>query len=149
MEEDSGDPIDLRENSIFELWGTPKTTAFKNVLSHYKNTVLFHGHSHMKFEYQALDINANYTERNGFKSVNTSSVGKPRNINVTAGTTPDDNEGSQGYIVDVYKDCIVLNGINLITNKPIPLGTYKISTLLHNIEANTFVDSTGIINTNK
>ena len=149
IEEDSGDPLDLRENSIFDSWGATKTNVFKNLLKHYKNTVLFHGHSHMKFEHQVLDKNANYTERNGFRSVNASSVGKPRDINTAAGTTPDDNEGSQGYIVDVYNSCIVLNGIDLITGKPIPVGTYKIDTALQAVEANTFIDNTGVIITNK
>jgi predicted phosphodiesterase len=150
MEEDSGDPLDLRENSIFEMWGTAKTTIFKNILKHYKNTILFHGHSHMKFEHQAVDINANYTERNGFKSVNASSAGKPRNIDTTStNTTPDDNDGSQGYIVDVYDNFVILNGINLITHEPVPLGTYKIDTTIKQIDANTFVDTTGTIDTNK
>jgi hypothetical protein len=40
----------------------------------------------------------------------------------------DDRTASQGYIVDVYDDCIVLNGWDFIENKPIPLGTYKIET---------------------
>ena len=52
---------------------------------------------------------------------------------------------SQGYIVDVYKDCIVLNGMDLVNNKPVPLGTFKIDTTLQTIEANTFTDSTGFI----
>ena len=149
IEEDSGDPLDLRENSIFEAWGDTRTTVFKDILKHYKNTVLFHGHSHMKFEHQAVDVNANYTERNGFKSINVSSVGKPRNIESATGTTPDDNDASQGYIVDVYDNFIILNGLDLINSKPIPLGTYKINTVLQNVEAGTFVDTTGTINTNK
>jgi hypothetical protein len=37
---------------------------------------------------------------------------------------------SQGYIVDVYDDCIVLNGLDLINNKYVPLGVYKIDTRL-------------------
>ena len=147
IEEDSGDPLGLRENSIFDGWGVKKTTSFKNIMRHYKNALLFHGHSHMKFEYQTLDVNANYTERNGFKSIHVSSISKPRNIIEATGETPDDNEASQGYIVDVYDNYIILNGINLITNTPIPLGTYKIDTTLQTIEAGTFIDTTGIINT--
>ena len=56
---------------------------------------------------------------------------------------------SQGYIVDVYNNFITLNGTDLVNNKLIPLGIYKIDTNLVEIEANTFVDDTGIINTNK
>lgn len=38
------------------------------------------------------------------------------------------NDESQGYIVDVYENCIILNGMDLINKIPIPLGTYKIVT---------------------
>jgi hypothetical protein len=149
IEEDSGDPLDLRENSIFEAWGDTRTAVFKNLMKHYKNALLFHGHSHMKFEYQSFDMNANYTERNGFKSIHVSSVGKPRNIIEATGETPDDNDASQGYIVEVYDSCIILNGTDLITGTPIPLGTYKIDTTLREIAENTFSDSTNTIKTTK
>lgn len=125
IEEDSGDPLDLRENSVFDEWGTTKTNAFISIMQQYDNAVLFHGHSHTKYECQELDINANYTERNGFKSVHIPSVGKPRYIE--GNTTPEDNNGSQGYIVDVYDDCIVLNGMDLINKTVVPIGTYKIN----------------------
>lgn len=129
IEEDSGDAVvDYRENSVFDDWGVTKTETFMNIMRQYPNAILFHGHSHMKFECQEYDMNATYTERNGFKSVHVPSVGKPRDIVLSTGETPEDNNGSQGYIVDVYDDCIVLNGWDFIGNKPVPLGTYKIET---------------------
>lgn len=132
IEEDSGDAMDVRENSIFDYWGTAKTTNFMNLMRQYDNVILFHGHSHMKLECQELDVNANYTERNGFKSVHVPSSATPRyavyNEDTEKYESQNDNSASQGYIVDVYNDCIVLNGMNLINNIPIPLGTYKIVT---------------------
>lgn len=131
IEEDSGDPADLRENSIFNTWvpGTTNLTSdFMELLRQYDNVILFHGHSHTKFQCQETDENANYTERNGFKSVHVPSLGTPRDLNLETGKTVDDPEASQGYIVDVYEDCIVLNGMDFMTNTPIPLGTYKIDT---------------------
>lgn len=128
IEEDSGDAVDYRENSIFDDWGATKTNAFMEVMRQFPNVVLFHGHSHMKFECQQYDANANYTERNGFKSVHVPSVGKPRDLDLKTGATPEDNNGSQGYIVDVYDDCIMLRGWDFVGNKPVPLGTYKIPT---------------------
>ncbi len=130
IEEDSGDATDIRENSIFESWG--KKSAFMSLLRQYPNVILFHGHSHMMFESQQYDDNANYTERNGFKSIHVPSSGSPREL-----FWDDANKkyywqtkdgGSQGYIVDVYGDCIVLNGMDLVHNIPVPLGTYKIDT---------------------
>lgn len=147
IEEDSGDPLDLRENSIFGYWGATNTNSFINLLNQYPNVILFHGHSHMKFECQELDKTANYTERNGFKSVHIPSIGVPRKINldVTPIKVADDNSASQGYIVDVYDNCIVLNGMDLINNEYVPLGIYKIDTTLQTVEANTFTDNTGVI----
>ena len=128
IEEDSGDAVDYRENSIFDYWGATKTNAFMDVMRQYPNAILFHGHSHMKFECQEYDDNATYTERNGFKSVHVPSLGRPRNVNMSAGTTPEADSESQGYIVDVYNDCIVLNGMDFINNQYVPLGVYKIVT---------------------
>ena len=126
IEEDSGDAVDYRENSVFDDWGTTKTNAFMEVMRQYPNAILFHGHSHMKFECQEYDVTANYTERNGFKSVHVPSVGKPRDVDLTDGTTPEDMTASEGYIVDVYDDCIVLNGWDFVNSLPVSLGTYKI-----------------------
>lgn len=128
IEEDSGDAVDYRENSVFDDWGTTKTTAFMDVMRQYPNAILFHGHSHIKFECQEYDEHATYTERNGFKSVHVPSVGKPRGIILSTGETPEDNNGSQGYIVDVYDDCIVLNGWDFVNSQYVPLGVYKIET---------------------
>lgn len=146
IEEDSGDAGDFRENSIFQYWGTVKRTTFMNLLEQYDNVILFHGHSHIKFECQKLDKDATYTEKNGFKSVHIPSLGRPRNIDELSATTPYADSEAQGYIVDVYNNCIVLNGMDLINNKYIPLGVYKIDTTLQTIEANTYTDSTGTIN---
>lgn len=147
IEEDSGDAVDYRENSVFDYWGVTKTTVFMNIMRHYKNAILFHGHSHMKFECQEHDDNATYTERNGFKSVHVPSVGKPRDVDTSANTTPEDHNASQGYTMDVYDDCIVLNGVDYVNGQCIPLGVYNIDTTLVGIEAGTFADSTGTIAT--
>ena len=128
IEEDSGDAKDLRENSIFDFWGTEKTNAFLELLNQHKNVILFHGHSHIKFECQEMDKSANYTEKNGFKSVHIPSLSRPRNIDLSSSETPYANDASQGYIVDVYDDCIVLNGMDFINNQYIPLGVLKIDT---------------------
>ena len=128
IEEDSGDPLDVRENSIFEHWGTTKKTAFINLLNQYNNVILFHGHSHMKFKHQEHDVCANYTDKNGFKSVHIPSLATPRDINFDTMQSVDDRTASEGYIVDVYDNCIVLNGMDLINNEYVPLGVYKIGT---------------------
>lgn len=102
-----------------------KGTALKNLLAQYPKAVLFHGHSHIKFQEQAQDKNLNYTHRNGFHSVHVPSCGTPRNVE--NGELVGKTAESQGYIVDVYSDCIVLNGYDFINKKSIPLGTLKIN----------------------
>lgn len=134
IEKDSGDAGDFRENSIFEMWGAANKKAFMTLLKQYPNVILFHGHSHIKFEWQEIDKNATYTEKNGFKSVHIPSLSKPRDIdaedeNKDGNYTPEDFNGAQGYIVDVYDDCIVLNGLDLTNNEYVPLGVFKIDTI--------------------
>lgn len=124
--EDSGNPCYARENSIFGYWGATKTNNFINLMRQYPNTILFHGHTHIKFEAQELDKNANFSEENGFKSVHVPSSGSPRTLVSSDGTWQGADSESQGYIVDVYDDCIVLNGMDLINNEYVPLGVYKI-----------------------
>lgn len=132
MEEDSGDPLDYRENSIFGTW--TKTAEFVALLKQYPNVILFHGHSHMKFECQEDDTNANYATVKGYKSVHVPSLGMPRDIVPDAADgkyTPEDFKSSQCYRVEVYDDRITLSGLELGTSG-VPaaevLGTLMIST---------------------
>jgi hypothetical protein len=141
---DSGNVQSVYGNDTFSWWGN-KTTAFKNLLKHYKNTILFHGHSHFWFNDQALDKTANYNESTGFRSVHIPSLTRP--AFVVDGERGGDDTLSYGYLMDVYDNCIVLNGMDLVNNIPVPLGTYKIDTTLQTVEANTFTDTTGIIKT--
>lgn len=138
---DSGNATQVRANSIFGYWGAYKTNLFMKMMAHYKNTILFHGHSHLKFNNQELDENANYTTINGFRSVHIPSSGAPRDI--VNGSTMEDNNASQFYILDAYDNYIVLNGVNIQgVSNPVPnydaFGTYKIDTTLQNVAENTF-----------
>ena len=124
--------------------GCPKMIElFKNLLKHYKNTILYHGHSHMHFDMQKEVSNSNYSEVLGFRSIHVPSISWSRKIvngaSVNAG-------GCYGYLVDVYEDFIILNGFDLMTNSIVPISTYKIDTKLVEIEANTFKDSTNTLN---
>ncbi len=138
LEEDSGDAGDVRENSIFS---SSCASSFKNLLGNYPNAILFHGHSHMKFENQKYydstkpldDLQesykaANYTDRNRFKSVHVPSLSTPRYIDFSENKAKEDIKASEAYIVDVYDDCIVLRGMDMINKQQLPLGSYKINT---------------------
>lgn len=135
---DSGNPCGARGNSIVGWWEDNDQASLNRFLSALRNApniVLFHGHSHMKFESQEFDACANYTDKNGFKSVHVPSLGSPRTLLDCDGnwTTNKGSDGytepdSQCYIVDVYEDCIVLKGMDMVNKKRLPIGTYKIDT---------------------
>ena len=143
LSNDSGNPFGLYENKTFDWWGV-KTTAFKNLLKHYKNTILFHGHSHMDLCMQEQVKNANYSTVFGFRSVHVPSIANGRKVVNGALTSAD---GNDGYLVDVFTNRVVLRGRDFVNNKWLPIATYKIDTTLQTIEANTFTDSTGTITT--
>ena len=100
--------------TLLSSWS--KGNALKELLRQYPKTVLFHGHTHIKFEEQVKDKDLNYTNKNGFHSVHIPSLGRPRDISETDNSLIYVPAESQGYLVDVYDDCIVLNGLNMITH---------------------------------
>lgn len=125
--------------------------AFIELLRHYKNTILFHGHSHTRLDLQEIDKKANYSSENGYRSVHIPSLAVPRELSEDESKLEYVYAESEGYIIDVYENCIVLNGRDFIDNEAdghwLPIATYKIDTPLVTIEANTFTDSTGTITT--
>ena len=132
--------------------------AIINLLAHYKNSVLFHGHSHTRFDLQTLDPKANYGEvvladGRSYKSIHIPSLAVPRDIDADGSPKPleDLYAESEGYIVEVHDNYIVLNGRDFVGGDEdghwSALGTYKINTTLQTVEEGTFTDSTGIITT--
>lgn len=133
-------------------WSTEDSSigqAFISLLKHYKNTILFHGHSHLRYYLQEIGSRANCSDIFGYRSVHISSLAVPRDKNSESSGYTNIYAESEGYVVDVYDDYIILNARDFIDNDKdghiIPLGTYKIDTTLQTIEANTFTDSTGTI----
>lgn len=127
-------------------WTSTRGTVFENLMKHYKNVVVFHGHSHLKFALQELDSRANYTDDVGYRSIHIPSLSVPRDSDLSKLYAE-----SEGHIVDVYDTYIILNGRDFIDNDEdghiLPISTYKIDTTLQTIEANSFTDSTGTITT--
>lgn len=130
--------------ALFDLWGTENKNAFISMMSHYKNTILFHGHSHLHFSVQEHISHSIYSTELGFRSIHVPSTFS--NSEIVNGSLTKVNTGySLGYLVDVYDNYIVLNGMDFVNNQYVSLGTYKIDTTLQTIKANTFTDSTGTI----
>lgn len=140
---DSGNPGGLASNSFFNSWNG--TTAFKNLLSHYKNSLIFHGHSHARPENQFVDIKSNYSEALGFRSFHVPSTAYCRMV--VDGKWTETMCQSIVYIADVYERAVVLRAYDVIAGEYIPIGQYCIDTTLQTIEAGTFTDPTGKITT--
>lgn len=99
---------------------------FLRLIKQYKNTVWFHGHTHLTFGVEQYPV----SEDLGYRSVHIPSLSGPRfydkETNELVNYYYDENNvqiwGStlaEGYIVDVYENKIVLRGINFAagTNK--------------------------------
>ena len=149
-----GNPNNLygQRSSAARLWEVNDGgigQLFIRLLCHYKNTILFHGHSHTQFKLQEDDQKANYSSEDGYRSVHIPSLSVPRDILADGTALTDEFAESEGYIVDVYDDYIVLNGRDFIDNDAdgniLPIATYKIDTTPVEIEAGTFTDQTGIL----
>ena len=78
------------------------------------NVTLFHGHTHYKFQTEALYDHMNVYRFNASRTalVHTPSCSHPRNENMVVET-----DLSQAYIVDVYEQGFVLRGIDLVTGE--------------------------------
>jgi predicted phosphodiesterase len=139
---DSGNANSLYGTDLFT--GT-QGRVFQSLLKHYKNTILFHGHSHLKFDLQEIDKKANYSEALGYRSVHIPSLAVPRDMVDGAITTV--YAESEGYVVDVYSSHIVLRGRDFVKGEFLPIALYCLDTTIQTIEANTFTDSTGTITT--
>ena len=139
---DSGNADNIYGSDLFS--GT-QGTAFQNLMKHYKNVIFFHGHSHLRFDLQEIDPKANYNESLGYRSVHIPSLSVPRDVNADGTGRVDVYAESEGYVVDVYKNHVVLRGRDFVADKFLPIAQYCIDTALVEVEANTFKDSTGLI----
>ena len=140
LNDDAGNP-----NNIHNAFWEDMESTLVGLLQHYKNTILFHGHSHFDLKEQVNFSYMNYSTKKGFRSVHVpSTVGGRITVNgVKQDTTIPENRS--GYVAEVYKNCLVLKGYNFHENAFVPIAQYCIDTTLQTIEAGTFTDSTGTI----
>ena len=127
-------------------------TIIKSLVSHYQNIIHFHGHSHLIYELQEIDDNkdCNYSDKYGSKEFHVPSLQQPRTINTSytgTGLKYTNYNGSEGYVVDVYSKYIIVKGRDFSNNKFLPIAYYCLDTSLKTINAYTYTDSTGIIDT--
>ena len=150
--EGCGNALGLYMRSGTTDWGGTCGAVFESLLSHYKNIVFFHGHSHLKFYLQEHDETANYDNIRGSHSVHIPSLAVPRNVDID----DSNNDGilwknsyadSEGYVVDVYENGIHLRGRDFVKGEFLPIASYWLDTTLQIIPEKTYIDQTGTINT--
>lgn len=132
----------------YDIWGGTEQAVFESLLRHYKNIILFHGHSHLKFNLQSLSDVANYDNIFGIHSVHIPSLAVPRTGDASGSSSRVEvYSDSEGYVIDVYENHIILRGRDFVAEKFLPIAQYCLDTTLQNIDANTYTDSTGTIDT--
>ena len=121
-------------NGGFIFEGDNISNRFKKCIDTYKNVVFISGHSHLAFDLQRISDDANCAESTDERCnrVHVPGGSRPR---VNSIDTPDNKsntvnnlKGSQGYLVNVYKDYITLEGIDFQKGKYLPLAQYIIKT---------------------
>ena len=118
----------------FDMTEGTCSKEFVDLLSKYRNVIMFTGHSHLDFELQRLGENANVALRTKTlcHRVHTPSTSKPRKNDINTEDIPDNTytyrEGSQGCLVDVYDDYIVLHGIDFKKGLLLPYAQYILDT---------------------
>lgn len=124
------------------------TAAHKNVflslLKHYKNVIYFHGHSHVMGQMQNYTqsltnpLPANYDFSCGVHSVHIPSCTVPRDI--SSGARVEMPGESQGYLMDVYDNHVVLRCRDFVRAEFIPIATYCLDTARKTVESKAASD---------
>lgn len=114
-------------------------TVFLALLNHYKNVTYFHGHSHVDGQMQEYTqsltnpLPANYDFSCGVHSVHIPSGTVPRDI--SGGSRVEMPGESQGYLMDVYDNHIVLRCRDFVKGEFIPIAHYCLDTSLKMVES--------------
>lgn len=117
-------------------------TRLENMCDKYVNSIWFSGHSHWKWEMQSFQDRANIYR--SYKTDGTPACGwcvhvpscaEPR-ITTTGSDRVDQPLESQGAVVDVYENYVDIRGIDLKTEKYLPIATYRLDTTIFDITDN-------------
>lgn len=136
----SGDGADVY---TFNMLDNVQGQVFLSLLKHYKNVVWFHGHSHQDFDTQEDYAINNIDTIYGRYSVHIPSLAVPKDVVGDAANMI--YEKSEGYIVDVYEQGIILRGRDFVNEEYLPIAIFYLDTTLQTIPAEGYHDPTGTI----
>lgn len=128
-------------NHIVSIHSPISDQTFIDLITNYKNVIYFSGHTHLAFYIQQ------YGKYNNIKSasdichrVHIPSCAKPRtSSDGTEGSAQVYSEGSEGYLMEVYENGIMLRGIDFQLGKMLPIATYFLDTTLISIEESSTI----------
>lgn len=109
--------------------GTPDEARFTALMKQYKNVVFFNGHSHWAFNMQKFNPIMNITDYDGEYAtlVHISSVSSPRRTTENlSGKTEWNMRSSEGYLVSVYDDYIVLTACDFLGGEMLAYACFVI-----------------------
>lgn len=113
---------------LFYTQGANDEIRLRELLREYDNVVFFNGHSHWAYHMQYLNPNLNISKNgeDGATFVHVSSVSSPRITGdyqvLWSGTDP---SMSEGYLIEVYDDTVVLYGVDFVNNRILAYATYE------------------------
>ena len=110
-------------------------TKLEELCDHYKNSIWFSGHSHWKWDRQKYEKTANIYKNNSGYCVHVPSCAYPRTDSNGTGSMAEKPLESEGAVVDVYENFIVIRGRDLKGEKYLPIAQYKLDTTITNIDA--------------
>ena len=122
--------------------------AFKKMIEYYKNVIWFNGETCYSLEAQVLSKSENMKRigddtTNGPYLVHVPGCSYCNDINDEGeeGTLEINKNVSQGYVVTVYRNCVVVNGLTFkendqFVNRYNPIGTFKINIKLATVKSN-------------
>ena len=134
MERTVGDPFSAYDlqNGAYPQIGTTYYNWFMNLMANNRNVIFFNGHTHFQFEDALNDPNTIVYDDNGTYGwfIHIPSLGIPREW-TTGISYHTSKDRSQGGIVDVYKDYIIIRGRDFGTINEDNLQIYDIQA--HNV----------------
>lgn len=133
----AGNPFDSTGNlqnelgwsyPLFYTTGATDEVRIRNLLRENDNVTFFNGHSHWAYHMQYMnpDLNISKNGEDGATFVHVSSVSSPRITGdfqiLWEGTDP---TMSEGYLIDVYEDTVVLYGVDFVNNRILAYAVYE------------------------
>ena len=117
-------------NHIVSIHKPISNQTFINLITNYKNVIYFSGHTHLAFYLQQYSKDNNVKMASDIcHRVHIPSGAKPRTTSSgTEGSYSNYSAGSEGILMEVYENGILLKGINFETNKFLPIASYYLET---------------------